>query len=95
MPATVIVLIAVAAALAIGTPVVCRFRKRLSTPADDSVDLRRNPHSAPDEPYTADEAHEVWQDHRDCERSECAAKATAFQTLVDARKVVPSVRVQR
>ncbi|MEV0359544.1 hypothetical protein AB0H71_26165 [Nocardia sp. NPDC050697] len=46
-------------------------------------------HSAPDGAFSVGEAHREMQVHRDCRLDECARKATAFQTLIDAGRVTP------
>lgn len=46
-------------------------------------------HDAPDTPLAADEAHREMQIHRSCRLDECARKAAAFQTLIEAGRVTP------
>ncbi|MFC8044084.1 hypothetical protein [Nocardia sp. NPDC057353] len=46
-------------------------------------------HDAPAETFTADRAHREMQNHRDCLLNECARKAAAFQTLIEAGRVTP------
>ncbi|WP_157978810.1 hypothetical protein [Nocardia aurea] len=46
-------------------------------------------HEAPDSPPDVDEAHREMQVHRNCRLDGCARKAAAFQTLIEAGRVVP------
>ncbi|WP_328410321.1 hypothetical protein [Nocardia sp. NBC_00403] len=52
-------------------------------------------HRAPSDPYTPEQAHIAMQQHRDCGTDLCAAKHSAFWTLVDAGHAVPDARVER
>lgn len=47
------------------------------------------PHEAPDEPFTISAARHVMQIHRECDRFDCARKMSAWNTLVEARVIVP------
>lgn len=51
-------------------------------------------HDAPDQPFTADEAHREMQVHRSCRLDGCGRKAVAFQTLIDAGRVTPDTSRQ-
>jgi len=47
-------------------------------------------HRAPEYPYAIDEAHWIMQERMDCTIERCAAKRMAYQTLVDAGRIVPA-----
>ena len=51
-------------------------------------------HDAPDQPFTADEAHREMQVHRTCRLDGCDRKADAFQTLIQAGRVTPDTSRQ-
>ncbi|MFD4462043.1 hypothetical protein [Nocardia sp. NPDC058480] len=46
-------------------------------------------HAAPAGQLTDDQAHTVMQNHRTCERWQCARKASAWDVLVAAGRIVP------
>jgi hypothetical protein len=46
-------------------------------------------HRPPATELTVDSAHETMRIHRDCAAGSCPRKMAAFQTLVDAGRVVP------
>ncbi|MDO3647686.1 hypothetical protein [Nocardia mangyaensis] len=46
-------------------------------------------HGAPQELPTIEEAHTVLQTHRACERWQCPRKASAWNVLVAAGRIVP------
>jgi len=46
-------------------------------------------HEAPVEPFTVPQAHRCMQQHRLCDREDCARKRSAYQTLVEARRIRP------
>ncbi|MFI7195203.1 hypothetical protein ACIBQ0_36200 [Nocardia nova] len=52
-------------------------------------------HEAPLEPCDVDAAHRIMQVHRSCRLDSCASKREAFETLVDAGKLVPDARAER
>ncbi|WP_329411948.1 hypothetical protein OG563_06030 [Nocardia vinacea] len=60
----------------------------------DSWELEPS-HRAPAEGYTPEQAHKEMQRHRECATDRCAAKHSAFWTLVDAGRVTPDVRTVR
>ena len=46
-------------------------------------------HTAPERPYTIDEAHNVMRQYVACLRHECARKHAAWTVLVEAGRIVP------
>ncbi|MBH0779941.1 hypothetical protein [Nocardia bovistercoris] len=66
-----------------------------TTPGSSEADGRASiwphtwTHEAPDGALGVDEAHREMQVHRNCRLDGCARKATAFQTLIEAGRVVP------
>jgi len=46
-------------------------------------------HEAPDHPLTVAGAHRIMQQHRACDREDCARKLAAYQTLVETRRIQP------
>lgn len=48
-------------------------------------------HSHPQQPLTADTAHQIMQQHKNCRAVECPRKASAYSCLVREGKIVPPV----
>lgn len=46
-------------------------------------------HSAPEAPFTVDQAHDAMRIHRECTVACCERKMAAFEILVDAGRIVP------
>jgi len=46
-------------------------------------------HEAPDHPLTVAGAHRIMQQHRACDREDCARKSAAYEALVEARRIRP------
>ncbi|WP_327110103.1 hypothetical protein OHB12_19975 [Nocardia sp. NBC_01730] len=51
-------------------------------------------HSAPDVPYTTEDAHLVWQARIGCDTETCADKAATLDVLIEA-KIVKTWRAAR
>lgn len=47
------------------------------------------PHEAPEQPPTVEQAQSIMQSHKGCSRDECGRKRAAFDTLVEAGRLVP------
>ncbi|WP_157126384.1 hypothetical protein [Nocardia mikamii] len=52
-------------------------------------------HSHPLQPLTADTAHQIMQQHKNCRAVECPRKASAYSCLVREGKIVPPVDIPR
>lgn len=46
-------------------------------------------HTAPEDPLTVDQAHEIMRLHRDCSAYHCPRKLAAFEALIAAGRIVP------
>lgn len=104
MPAPMIALTALSAALLVGTLVVYVLpyigdggRAPVdAVPAGDilhRVAVEHDEcHRSPTVPYTVGEAHEVFRDRIDCSADRCGAKRAAYWALVDAGKIRPDER---
>jgi hypothetical protein len=51
--------------------------------------MQQEAHRPPDAPFTTEQAHAVMQFHVVCRVSKCPQKAAAYNTLVEAGKIVP------
>lgn len=47
------------------------------------------PHQAPAQPFTINQAHAVMQLHVACRAKKCPRKAAALQTLISAGRLIP------
>jgi hypothetical protein len=69
-----------------------RHRLMPNSPNDATAWLDATNHNAPLHPFSRLEAHAAWQQHSGCPKSECARKAAAIDTLIDAGVITPRKR---